>query len=491
MKTKKGNNSITLISTTILLLTVGIFGMIPTPAAFAHSDDNNVSATPCNSNAAGSGITIFDGVNPVVAVTQGENVDGIMDLQESTDVGVLIRCAFDGGTIGIFAGTIVITNPDGSSGTVNTGDIPCIGGSTNTGDLVLPADCANGLSSFSSNPRAYVVDCTDDGSNQDPVDGAVRWTAVFTGRSHFNDADSTSLVKGDQIDLPCAAPFTPTTNSSKTETYTTVSNPSDTIKIQGVDGIQGSWDIISNTLYRNEPGFVPVVAVCAPDPLSSTGPSHLYPISSLCTSNTGGNLPPGHYYWTAVIQSLNANYTPSTIQTLNGSNVEIENFVVEPPTVTRTIGYWQTHLTQFQNTWPGIAGDPGIINCDGFDVGSDAQALGGMYAGISKNTDKSDRSLLDQARMRLAQQLIGAILNNLAFGSIPGGSISIDDAKDAFCSDNIGDINAAQAAMGAFNQSGDLLPFPLGFVNSNATPTAAKAFANIAFWNFLDTKIIP
>ncbi|HSB57562.1 MAG TPA: hypothetical protein VLD38_07130, partial [Nitrosopumilaceae archaeon] len=157
---------------------------------------------------------------------------------------------------------------------------------------------------------------------------------------------------------------------------------------------------------------------------------------------------------------------------------------------TRTIGYWQTHLTQFKAYWPDTAGDPGTINCDDFDVGTDAQALGGMYASIPKNTDKSQRSDLDQARMRLAQQLVGAILNNLAFGSVPGGSISIDDAKAAFCSDNIGDINAAQSAMGAFNSSGDAIPFPPGFVNSNATPQAAKAFANVAFWDFLDTKII-
>jgi len=84
--------------------------------------------------------------------------------------------------------------------------------------------------------------------------------------------------------------------------------------------------------------------------------------------------------------------------------------------------------------------------------------------------------------MRLLQQLLATIINNQLFGSSPSVSISIDDAKAAFCGTDITAINAAQAAMAAFNTSGDTGVFTPG---QSADAKTARAIADIAFWDVL------
>jgi hypothetical protein len=159
--------------------------------------------------------------------------------------------------------------------------------------------------------------------------------------------------------------------------------------------------------------------------------------------------------------------------------------------VTRTPGYWQTHTEQTQLYWPTDA-----WSCPpDFAVDTYQKALGGMLSKIAKNTDSSGkiiktepRSALDQARMQLAFHLVAAILNNAAFGSTPDSfGTSIAAAIAAFCGDDITAIQTAHTNLGAFNESGDALDFPDGFVNTNATPDEAKAAANYTFWNNLSS----
>jgi hypothetical protein len=150
--------------------------------------------------------------------------------------------------------------------------------------------------------------------------------------------------------------------------------------------------------------------------------------------------------------------------------------------VTRTPGYWQTHKVQLETYWPS---NTDRLACTGFDVDSSAKALGGLWGSIPKNSDGSLRNnALDSARMKLAFQLIPAILNNQAFGSTPDSfGTSLAAAETAFCGTDISAINTAKDNLGAFNESGDDLDFPDGFVNSAADPKAAKAAADIPFWN--------
>ena len=110
------------------------------------------------------------------------------------------------------------------------------------------------------------------------------------------------------------------------------------------------------------------------------------------------------------------------------------------------------------------------------------EVMGGFWSSISKQTDGDKRIKLDAARMQLLQQLLAAILNNQLFGSTPGGSISIDDAKAAFCTGTLTQVKAAQAAMASFNEGGDSGLFTPG---ASADPKGAKDIANEEFWDVL------
>jgi hypothetical protein len=159
-----------------------------------------------------------------------------------------------------------------------------------------------------------------------------------------------------------------------------------------------------------------------------------------------------------------------------------DSVIVNCPAVTRTLGYWATHLTQANEVWNNDVPDEFKNWCTDFSVDTTGKVMGGFWSSISRESDGDRRSSLDQARMQLAQQLIGAILNNAAFGSSPEGT-TIEQAIDAFCGTDRAAILDAAGDMGAFNESGDNLPFPDGFVNSAATPSASKAAASKSFWD--------
>jgi hypothetical protein len=192
-------------------------------------------------------------------------------------------------------------------------------------------------------------------------------------------------------------------------------------------------------------------------------------------------------------------YDPLVTQTVNvtldyGDNV-ICRYVNQQQLsqTTRTQGFWATHTslaniawfggTAFGNTFPGVANtDLGDILLCGRSIDTLPKLMGGFWSGISMTSTKSKRSSLDQARMRLLQQLLAAELNHSAFGSSPTGSISIQQAEDAYCGTDITAINAAASAMAAFNESGDSGAFTPG---TSADAKNAKTIALLSFWDVL------
>jgi hypothetical protein len=163
------------------------------------------------------------------------------------------------------------------------------------------------------------------------------------------------------------------------------------------------------------------------------------------------------------------------------------------PLTTRTQGFWATHRLLTDAVWNGgtigghtFAGVADKSLCDSGLFSSDlttAQVLGGFWANIAKQSDGDKRDAQDQAKMRLLQQLLAAILNNAAFGSAPT-TVTIDQAKAIFCDPNatLTQINNAASAMAAFNESGDSGLFTPGVA---ANGKDAKQFADIAFWDVL------
>lgn len=151
---------------------------------------------------------------------------------------------------------------------------------------------------------------------------------------------------------------------------------------------------------------------------------------------------------------------------------------------TRTQGFWATHTSLANLAWFGgtdgvntFAGVADHLIC-GKDVNTLAKLMGGFWSGISQTSTKQKRSALDQARMRLLQQLLAAELNYSAFGSLP--SMSFADAEAALCGTDITAINNAASIMAAFNESGDSGAFTPGM---SADAKNARAIADLAFWD--------
>jgi hypothetical protein len=150
--------------------------------------------------------------------------------------------------------------------------------------------------------------------------------------------------------------------------------------------------------------------------------------------------------------------------------------------VTRTQGFWSTHVDVSTETWSAIDGDQDPEFC-GSDVGV-PQMFGGFWANIARTSDRDKRSALDQARMQLLQQLLAAMLNNEAFGSSPGLG-ALGDARAAFCAEDVDQILMFAGLLDEFNNSGDDLPFPAGFEAGRADPKDARDVADIPFWDEL------
>ena len=216
--------------------------------------------------------------------------------------------------------------------------------------------------------------------------------------------------------------------------------------------------------------------------------------------------PEGPYYWWTVAGNvhgsdlrLDQNPTINPTTTSGTYNADLEGavycgssrlffdasmeFIVTPGIggPTRTIGWWQTHLAAENATWNAyLASHPGGASICGVTILTAAQAMGGLWASIPKLSDgHTARLAVDHAEMILVQQWIGALLNVQAFGTSDGGLLA---AGQAACNtDDIPTITNAAGGLDLFNGSGDNITSTL--FTGSATPKAAKAFANIAFWD--------
>ena len=126
------------------------------------------------------------------------------------------------------------------------------------------------------------------------------------------------------------------------------------------------------------------------------------------------------------------------------------------------------------------------------DVG---EMEGGFWSNIAKKSNGANRLALDQARMQLIQQLLAAMLNRQAFGAVDGGVIAAGEA--AYCRtvnpldpafNTVAEVRAAvlsaAGALATFNEGGESVPLPPGFLLPT-DPKSAKAAALKSFWDTL------
>ena len=131
----------------------------------------------------------------------------------------------------------------------------------------------------------------------------------------------------------------------------------------------------------------------------------------------------------------------------------------------------------------GINGPPAAGS--GSHPGDVKEMEGGFWSSISKKSTGATRAPVEQARMQMVQQLLAAMLNVRAFGANDDGLIGT--AKGVYCSagSTRGQILVQASALAAFNESGDSVPLPPGFVLLPTAPQTAKAAANKPYWDRL------
>jgi hypothetical protein len=161
---------------------------------------------------------------------------------------------------------------------------------------------------------------------------------------------------------------------------------------------------------------------------------------------------------------------------------------------TRTQGFWATHSqlaniawfggTAFGHTFPGVVnvGLIGDTQICGRPLDTLGKVEGGFWSDVSKTSTSAKRSVLDQARMQLLQQLLAAELNASAFGSVPSGATPFADMESALCGTNTNVIKNAQQAAASFNTTGDSSTFTPG---TSADSKNSRSVANIPFWDII------
>jgi len=162
---------------------------------------------------------------------------------------------------------------------------------------------------------------------------------------------------------------------------------------------------------------------------------------------------------------------------------------------TRTQGFWKTHTTFTQYVFDNLAGGEITIGSSTKVIDDYAKLFGAWYSSIPKESDKSPRSSLDQARMQLVHQLLTAKLNCAAFDCSAGIQNAIDLADERFNADSISDILESAGVLGTYNESGETDIEPPLPVPGKATPKVSQGLATadskagIVFWDDLPGPI--
>jgi hypothetical protein len=161
--------------------------------------------------------------------------------------------------------------------------------------------------------------------------------------------------------------------------------------------------------------------------------------------------------------------------------------------VTRTQGFWATHYNFTNSMWATkvptadkqiVCGTTVVKDITNVLGTGTSNLYGGFWSGISKTSTGKARTALDQARMKLVQQLQAAILNRDVFGAPDNGKIA--QAKADYCGTNATPITNDAGALGQFNQSGEVVPLdPSQFALTPAEPQKAQTTANKAYWDVL------
>ncbi len=179
----------------------------------------------------------------------------------------------------------------------------------------------------------------------------------------------------------------------------------------------------------------------------------------------------------------NAGYTETLSTDCSGTiNVgEVKTCTItnnDKPMPTRSQGFWQTHTT-YTLTKLGVSswtiGTKTINSTNIFSA---------FYAGISKKSNGSKRSALDQARMQMLQQWVAAKLNCAAFGCTTATQTLLVNSATAWTSGTASQILSYAAQLDAYNNSNEAIAIS---GQGRATPQTSQSQAStgLAYWDVL------
>lgn len=147
---------------------------------------------------------------------------------------------------------------------------------------------------------------------------------------------------------------------------------------------------------------------------------------------------------------------------------------------TRTLGFWAQHQDLVQAFIYGPAGTPpagytlaipvsALLPASVTQCASPADRfwqsdyyLGGLNANVARTSTGGRRSALDQARMQLMHQLLAAVLNSVAFGTVPTGPAAYETAFAAYCGTDRAAMLTSASALASFNEGGDGYAWTIG-----------------------------
>ena len=314
----KNNGYTTFLLSSIIAITLLGVSYTGVQTAFAHKDPDG-----CTINGASTTVTLLrNGLPAGSSVINGETIEMQITIDKG---GGADHCAVDGSN-GVETG--LGTNATLPDNTLLQLDFGCVGGTSNVNDNIGPADCAGSPTTKSFIGLNYTVDCAD----VKPVGGGVfRLIWLQNTKAWYHDFDDDEgpsvLTKSDTIQKACTLPqYSANTTSSDTGLIDgTVSDPTDTVHIFGVDGVQGNWT--TDAILSGPSGDYD--ATCVTSPLVSSG---AFPVDVTCTLDLApiDLTDPGTYCWDVNVTETTDAYSSGSDGTFLGAeDSEDECFSIE------------------------------------------------------------------------------------------------------------------------------------------------------------------
>jgi len=379
---------------------------------------------------------------------------------------------------------------------------------SNTGDVDLTGayvDVDNGVGTLSAPPTSG-----DDGDGVLEPGETWNWTVsgvvinadtTFTANGHGTDplGNDISYANGylDEQDSVAVDVIHPhTTMSTITYVYDTVTG---NVEITIIDTNDGDVPLTDAHIHLRangvEYGF---------SPMDEESPEFV----GGDTSNPGVMDPGESWEWYVVVTITETTYFEAwghgidplggpvdyDPDTGEGFLTEYQDFEIRIGLLTRTQGFWGTHLdftTYVLNEYvlPEL---PGGINLGWLsdNITTIDQVMGVFWGNNAKNSDGSKRDALCKARMIASQQALAAILNSFAPGGAPlPDGYSLVEITEILGGEDINAINMLNRDLDEFNNSGDDVAWdPSVPWTGRADPQEAKSVADIGFTDCLGAE---